>query len=242
MTRHTPALSFLLLVAVAYGLWFALKPDPEGNALRTREFATRGLAEHLARTQPGKRALVISNPFTQRKGTARGILQMEEAGIRGLRKGFAGKVTMGEVVFPELKPGALENPRAQITDADTTTPLSYLVATDGFDKLARQHADCEILVSLIGLPAELNECEAWKSPGAPRFALLLPDLRVLGDTAAVQAAVKSGKLAAFVVRKPGAPDDGAPPGRDFKSEFEKRFVLVTAENVDQVLQTHPGLF
>src|SRR5688572_6597144 len=161
MTRHTPALSFLLLVGIAFGLWFFLKPDPQGNALHAREVATRGLAEYLAKTQPGKRALVISNPFTQRPGTAKGIVQMEEAGIRGLRVGFADKVKMGAVVFPELKPGALENPRAQLTDAETTTPLSYLVATDGFDKLARQNTDCEIIVSVIGLPAELSECESW---------------------------------------------------------------------------------
>ena len=242
MTRHSPALFFLLLVAAAYGLWYFLKTDPQGNALQAREVATRGLAEYLARTQPGKRALVISNPFTQRPGTAKGIVQMEEAGIHGLREGFANKVTISAVVFPELKPGALENPRAQLTDAETTTPLSYLVATDGFDKLARQHADSEILVSLIGLPAELGECESWKSAGPPRFALLLPDFRVLGDPAAVQAAVKSGKLAAFVTRKPGGLDDSATPSRDFKAEFEKRVLLVTAENLEQVQQAYPGLF
>jgi hypothetical protein len=242
MTRHTPALFFLLLVAAAYGLWFFLKPDPQGNALRAREVATRGLAEYLARTHSGQRALVVSNPFTQRPGTAKGIVLMEAAGIRGLREGFAGKVTIGAVAFPELRPGAYENPRAQITDAETTTPLSYLVATDGFDKLARQHADCGLLVSLVGLPAELGECESWKRPGVPQFALLLPDFRVLGDAAAVQGALKSGKLAAFVLRKPGAPDDGATPGKDFKTEFEKRFLLVTVENVDQVQQSYPGLF
>lgn len=242
MTRQTPALFFLLSVALAFGLWFFLKPDPQGNALEVRALATRGLAEHLARQQAGKRALVLSNPFTRLPGVAKGIVEVEQAGIRGLRQGFGGKVTLASVEFPDLKPGALENPRAQLTDAETTTPLSYLMATDGFDQLARRHPDCELLVSLVGLPAELSQCEAWKSPGAPKFALLFPDLRVVGDSAAVKAAVKSGKLAAFVQRKPGAPDDGLKPGKNFRAEFDKRFLLVTTENFDQMQQAHPELF
>jgi hypothetical protein len=64
MTRHTPALSFLLTVVVAFAIWYSLKPDPQGNSFRVREMATRVLAEHLARTHPGERALVLSNPFT----------------------------------------------------------------------------------------------------------------------------------------------------------------------------------
>jgi hypothetical protein len=204
--------------------------------------ATRGLAEYLARIQPGKHALIVSNPFTRQKGTAKAIVQTEQAGIRGLRKGFAAEVTIGAVAFPELEAEARDNPRALLGGADTTTPLSYLMTPDAFDKLARQHADCDLIVSLVGFPADLSRCEIWNAPGSPKFALLLPDLRMVGDAPLVQSAMKSGKLAAFVLRRPGAPDDDSVPGKNFKEEFEKRFVLVTAENVEQVLQTYPRLF
>lgn len=242
MTRQTPALVFVVLVAAGFSLWFYLKPDPQGNALRVRETATRGLAEHLARTHPGKNALIISNPFTQGQGTAKGIVETEQAGIRGLREGFGKSASVVAVVFPELKAEARENPRALLADVETSTPLSYLVEPEAFDQLARQHANCEIIVSLIGLPLEVARCEAWKAAGAPRFSLLLPDLRIIGDAAVVKSAVKSGKLAAFVLARPGAPGDDTPPGRDWKAEFEKRFLLVTAENVEQVMQSYPGLF
>jgi len=242
MTRQTPALVFVALVAAGFGVWFFLKADPQGNALRVREIATRGLAEHLARTCSGKKALIISNPFTQQKDTARAIVETEQAGIRGLREGFGKSVSVAAVAFPELKAGARENPRALLADVETATPLSYLVEPEAFDQLAGKHANCEIIVSLIGLPLEVARCEAWKAAGAPRFALLLPDLRIVGDAAAVKSAVKSGKLAAFVLTRPGAPGDDTTPGRDWKAEFEKRFLLVTVENVEQVMQAHPGLF
>jgi hypothetical protein len=242
MTRQTPALVFVALVAAGFSLWFFLKADPQGNALRVREIATRGLAEHLARTRPGKSALIISNPFAQRQDTAQAIVETEQAGIRGLREGFGRSISVAAVVFPELKPEARENPRALLGDVETSTPLSYLVEPEAFDQLAGKHANCEIIVSLIGLPLEVARCEAWKAAGAPRFALLLPDLKVIGDAAAAKSAMKSGKLLAFVLARPGAPGDDTTPGRDWKAEFEKRFLLVTAENVEQVVQAYPGLF
>lgn len=242
MNRHLPALAFVLLVGAGLGAWIFFKPNPHGNAMQVRAIATRGLAEHLVLVYAGKQALVVSNPFSGQPGAPRHIVQAEEAGVRGLRDGFAGKVSIAAVVFPELKPEALVNPRALLGETDTTTPLSYLVSTDAFDQLARQHPGCELIVSLIGLPVELNRCESWTAPSGPKFALLLPDLRIIGDTAAVEAALKSGRLAGFVLRKPGAPGDDSAPSKDFRTEFERRFVLVTPANLEQVRQVHPALF
>jgi len=242
MKRHTLALAVLAVALAIVAGRFLLRSQPDRHALHAREMAARGLAEYFARTQPGQRALVMSNPFIHRAGTDRKIIETEEAGVRGLRAGFGNKVAIGAVVLAELKPGALEDPRSVPIDPETTTPLSYLVAPDAFDRAARAHPDCELIVSLIGLPADLGRCEVWRAPGAPAFALLLPDLRIVGDTAAVVQAVKSGKLPAFVLRKPGGPGDDLPVGRDFQAEFAKRFVLVTRENVEQMIQDHPGLF
>ena len=236
------ALVFVALVAAFFGANHFLHPQPRQNALHARALATRALAEHLAATQPGRRVVVMSNPFTRRPGTDRAIIETEEAGLRGLREGFGDKLKMGAVVFPELRPEARDNPRAVPIDAETTTPLSYLVAPDAFDVIVRQNPGCDIVVSLIGLPVELDRCEAWQGTGAPAFALLLPDLRMVGGAAAVEAAVKSGKLLAFVARKPGGPGDDVPPGKDPKAEFERRFLLVTQENIDRIVQAYPGLF
>ena len=241
MKRFSP-LILLAGILLAGALWLFLRPDPHREARGARALATRGLAEHLARTFPGQRALVVANPFTREKGMARGTVDMEEAGLRGLRAGFGQRLVLEAVAFPELKPGALENPRALLMDGATTTPLSYLVTDGAFDQLARQHPACELIVSLIGLPAELERVDCWRTPGRPRFALLLPDLRIIGDDAAVRSAVQSGKLVAFVCPRPGVSDTPVNMGEDIAVEFEKRFVLVTAANFDQVIQIYPNLF
>ena len=120
--------------------------------------------------------------------------------------------------------------------------MSFLVAEDSFDRLVREHPDCDVIVSLIGLPAELERVSAWRTPGPPRFALLLPDLRLLGNAAALGEALKSGKLAAFVLNKPGAPEADVPVGKNVAKEFARRFLLVTAENFEEVARTYPQLF
>lgn len=236
----------LLAVAAAVigGLWLIwLRPSaPQRDALHSREVATRGLAEHLARTSAGRRALVISNPFTQQSNLPREMRDMEEAGLRGLKQGFGSKVSLGAVAFPELKPEAKVNPRAVFIDPETTTPLSYLVADDAFDKLVRQHPDCDLIVSLIGLPGNLRSVQCWQNPDGPKFALLLPDLRVIGNGAAVRRALKSGKLAAFVMVKPPASEPPPAVAGEFAPEFAKHFVLVTRENAEQWMRTYPQLF
>ncbi len=235
-------LLLLLLLTSALGLWFFLRPNSHRHSVTAREMAARGLAEHLAQRFPGSHAIVISNPFTQRPGLAKEMSALEDAGIRGLKTGFGTRVILEAVVFPDLKPEALADPRSVEMEAEATTPLSYMVTDDAFDKLTQRHPGCDIIVSLIGLPVELARTQCWQSPTRPRFALLLPDLRIVGDASAVRSAVISGKLAAFVVDKPGGPDLQAAPGRDFKAEFEKRFVLVTPENIEASLQTYPNVF
>lgn len=233
-------LAFLGL-AGGLGLLWLWRHGPHQEALQVRELATRGLAEQLARTFAGHRVLVLSNPFTQQKGLPREMREMEEAGLRGLRQGFGSKLTLAAVAFPELKPEAKENPRAVFIDPETTTPLSFLVADESFDALARKYPDCDLIVSLIGLPANLQQVQCWKDPAGPKFALLLPDLRVIGNRAALRRALETGKLLAFVAAKPGAVS-GQKLSGDFNAEFERLFVLVTRDNLESSFLKFPRLF
>ncbi len=242
MNRRLLWLIGCIVLSVVLGLALWRRSGPQEEAFQVRALATRGLAEHLARTFSGHRALILSNPFTQQGDLPRAMREMEEAGLRGLQQGFGAKVHIAAVAFPELKPEARENPRAVFIDPESTTPLSFLVAEDSFDKLARQHPDCDLIVSLIGLPARLQQVQCWQAPAGPKFALLLPDLRVIGNNAAILAAMRRGKLAAFVLPRPGAPETPPAADGDFTAEFEKRFVLVTPENVEQAMRAIPRLF
>ncbi len=229
----------MILVAVlcaGLGVWFFLKPDSSRSALHSRELATRVLAEYLARTFPNEKLLVVSNPFTKKKGP-RHVVLFEEAGVRGLQKGFGeNKVT---VAFPELQPGALENPHAIQIPAETTTPVAFLMAEGAFDALAQKYSDCKVMVSLIGLPPDLSKLQLWSRPDGPKLAFLLPDLWMLGDKQAVVAAFKTGKITAVVLNKPGVSLEqlGASV-----ADFSQRYLLITPDNIEQTVANYPQLF
>ncbi len=241
MKRFAIPLLLLLALVGAVVWWFAWRSTPQRTAFRAREIATWGLAQHLSQKHPGCRVLVVANPFIRQPGIAKDFIETEEAGIRGVRLGLGTQGAVA-VAFPELKPDAGTNPRALLQDADTTTPLSYLVTEEAFDKLLQQNAGSDTVVSLIGLPVELGKVEAWTKPGLPRFALLLPDLGMIGNAGAVKKALQSGKLTAFVLARPGGAGAETDVSSDTAEEFEKRFVLVTAENFDAVRAAQPSLF
>lgn len=224
----------LLLIVAGPAIWLLSKNSPQANAVHSRELATQRLAEYLAQTLPGQRALIVSNPFAQSRGGM--ILEQEEAEVRGLRHGFAGQIEIEAVVVPQLKPAALQSPQSFELPPDATTPLSFMIEEGAFDQLAGQHSACKLIVSLIGLPADLNRVELWLPANPVKFGLLLPDLRVVGDKEAVRRAVKSGKIAAMICQRPDASaTDSA------KTQFDRQFLLVNAENIDDVLGRFPKL-
>ena len=237
------ALRFLLVFAVLAATYFLYpKQSAQRNALANRTAATQGLAAYLARTYPGKRALVLANPFTLKKSQRREIYQFEQAGIRGLRLGFGKNVILEAIVYPDLRREFLENPGSVYVDPQTITPLSYLVAENAFDKAALEHPGCDLIVSLIGLPVGVTRTELWRNVGSPKLALLLPDWGMIGDRDAVREAFHSGKLSAAVLNRPGATPEGQPLEKDRLAAFANRFLLVTAETVDEMIRTHPQLF
>jgi len=238
----------LLAAALLAGLlWFAWRlvfsPDRAARnlALARREIATRVLAEAVAGELPGKQALVISNPFTQQPAQPAEVYAFEAAGVAGLRAGFGQALRLQAVAFPELNPAALQNPESLPMDPDTTTPLSFLTAEGAWDALLKKYPGADVLISLIGVPLDLPRLEVWRRP-KPRFALLLPDLRMIGGLPAVREAFRNGKLVAAVLNKPGAPPETASLARDYRAEFDARFVLVTARNLDDVVRAYPRAF
>jgi hypothetical protein len=210
------------------------KSAPESE----RQLATRVLAEYVAKTAAPKKVVVLSNPFTKKGGSPQAAA-FEEAGIAGLKEGFGKNLDL-EVEFPAVRPEVLRDPGSVPVDPQSTTPLSFLVTEEAFSEAVQKQPDAEVVVSLIGLPVKLNGFRQWNAEGKPVFALLLPDWRIIGDRSAITQAFHRGKLAAAVVRKPNAPEDEV--SGDSSEEFDRRYVLVTRENVDALIAENPVIF
>lgn len=210
------------------------------GALDHREVATYTLAKYLNSKFSGKSAVILSNPFSTQPNQPAEVYRYEKAGIKGLQRGFGKNIAVAEIAYPEIRPEFFKDRRSVLIGAGTSTPLSYLVQDDALDRIAGRNPRAELFVSLIGLPVNVTGARAWADP-SKRFALLLPDLRMVGDRRAILQAFTSGKIAAVVVNKPGAPADDAPPAPTPDAEFAARFLLITSDNAEAMLEAYPGV-
>jgi hypothetical protein len=194
--------------------------------LSQREVATQILAEYIRKTASPKSVVIISNPLAPQAGMTSDMSTFEKAGVAGLRKGFGSDVDV-KVALPKTK----GEPGSVFYDPNTRTPMSFLITDTAFEDVARENPNTDVFVSLIGLPANPLSMMAIQK----RFAFLLPDFRLMGDANSVRHAFKSGKVIAAVIQRPGVTAPEKVAGSDYKREFEKRYVLVTAQNVDEWL-------
>ena len=225
MKQLKPWLVALLLI-VAVGVVsrpFLSSGKEMGQAVMLRQRALQALGETLAPEFGSQSILVVSNPYSEKSGQLKDIRRFERAGIEGLELGF-GENTQIKRVFPVIKPEYRDHPEKAVIPPRTKTPLSFLMDAKSIDELALAHPSCELIVSLIGLPVGIEQLSVWKDD-QHRFALLLPDLRVLGSKGKALSAFQSGKIAAIVVDDPRT---GEP-------------LIIDASNVKQIVSERPQL-
>jgi hypothetical protein len=196
--------------------------SPKSAALATREQAMEALGACIAKLSPQCKVLVLSNPFAKASGYLDEKSQYERAGLRGLRKGLGLHIPV-TVVFPEIRAEFLADRQSVILPPDCRTPLSFVIQPASVDQLAEAHPECRVIVSLIGLPSGVAELRIWSDKDPRCFALLLPDLRVLGPPAKAVAGFQRGKLLAAVALD----DKSGDP------------LIVKRDNIEAVLESQP---
>lgn len=237
----------ILVATVVLGLalfciwWLQRDKKLENLALTRRRVAARFLGEHLQTQFPRSRVLIVANPYARQSGSSHPIHAFEKAAIDGLKEGWGRTMTLLGVAYPELRPEAHENPGLVPMKSGATTPLSYLTAPGAWEAFTETYTNIDIVVSLIGTPLDLTELSLWRKP-KPRFALILPDLSLIGDATAVREAFRSAKLCGVVLNLPSPPSDSTPLDPDPQVEFAKRFLLVTPQNYELQMGQHPLLF
>jgi hypothetical protein len=212
----------LAVVAIVIIVLLTRTSRPKEAALAAREQVTEALGTCIAKLKPQCHVLVISNPFGKDAGYLDAKLRYERAALSGLRKGLGRGVPI-TVVFPDLLPEYFTNRESLFLPPECRTPLSFAIQPASVDRLAEAHRECRVIVSLIGLPAGVEQLKIWGDQDPRCFALLLPDLRVLGPEAKAVEAFQKGKLLAAVDQDAAS---GAP-------------LIVTRDNVEAVIQRQP---
>ncbi len=236
-----PGRLLLLLLCLGGGVG-GCRPPEQRQATARRELALQQLGAVISLEEPQARVLVVGNPFAARAGADDAIRQAEAASLRGLQRGLGPGAKYLGVGLPALRPEAERDPSAVSLPPGATTPLSFFTTAGAWDRLREAYPESTVWVSLIGFPADLAETRAWTDPAGPRWALYLPDLRMVGSRAAIRTAFESRRLLALVILRPGAPAEAEPMAADPRQEFERRYLLATRETFEALADRWPQLF
>ena len=228
-------LSALAAVGAAIGGVLSTGPGPEAMenvAGRFDLYAGEFLGTTLAEQHPGAAAVVVLPPESGER---------EASILDGLRRGFGDRVTLVGTRVPEPPQSYRDEldrlVRAGEYDAEMI-PMALASHTQWFtsgelaalmDSLV---GEADLVVAVLAVPPVAGR-PAW-----PVLALVNAPIHRLRDT------IGRGTIAAAVTWRPDPRSwpsiDRLPSG--LKERFDKRFILVTPDNVAALDRAHPKLF
>lgn len=195
------------------------------------------LGQHLATAVPGGKAFVIvedKNNSSEHQTTR----------IDALKRGLGTSVTVIDVDSPDLtlgtepkaEEGAEVDPNAPPAapappeDMMMMMPIQEMMRAIHFNDMIDRHSDCNLVISFIGLPRDVADMTIWgmDPETRPKLALLQ------GEVHALKNAIISGAIVAAVAYRPDAKFDEDAPPKELQAAFDKRYILITPENVEEI--------
>lgn len=215
------------IIAIVAALWSAIgtMTGAPGKAAGEREVEfqkvqTRKLGMYLAEKYSGAKAIVIKDPFNTDASRPNPLLE-------GLKAGIGSSVQIVAEVFPPLPAGYNE-----AAEGEMMAPMeTWYTAKVMQDILKKAGVDYDMVITCIGLPAG----------GLP----LLKGKKVVfagGSPYEYAAAIANGLVVAAVTYKPDAEYDDKPVPSDLQVAFDKRYVLITTDNIKEVAGKYAELF
>jgi len=230
-----------IVVALVCAFWNIINQTFMGGGNMTGEKAYQRisaeyLAQHLAEAHPGAKAIIVLEPSMG--GTGDG---QTKPLLEGLRRGLQGKIEIVAEVAPQVPAnmkGAMgEMPMAEGSgmEGEMMPPLEmWFKSALMIELLAPYKGQYDMVITTIGLPQDAQNLPFWKDK--------TPVVIASGSIYELRKPIQSGMIVAAVTYNPKAVYDENDPPRDLKAAFDKRYLLVTPENVATVASGNPDLF
>lgn len=119
--------------------------------------------------------------------------------------------------------------------------VSMMMNAQLMDELIRQAGQTpDVIVNLLGLPYDYENMRFWRTRNHPPMVIASTmGYMGMGDLAD---RIARGHISALVIRNPEAGFDLDNIPRDIDEAFNKRYILVTPDNVDEISSQYPDLF
>jgi len=200
------------------------------------ELAGEALGTYLALKSPGGRAMLVVPP----KDSSDYDAAVVAAARAGLQKGFGKEVRIIGEASPQMSLAKKLAWEKETKNSDHTPALRYWLDAASMDEVLGKCSDADVIVSLVGLPEDLDMMSFWRTPEAvrPMVAVLLGRV----PTGKTIRALRAGWIAAAVDYSPGPRIRYPFLTPDTAQRFGRACRLVTSENVKVLARMLPDLF
>jgi hypothetical protein len=240
------AIGGIVVVLLAVVLLFTRGCSKGGQEVVDREEAFnraggKKLGTYLAGKHAGSRVLILSGP---KVGPA---TDRVDPLVEGFKEGLGGKLTVVGEISPEVPADKAKTISAAMPmeagpaeggpGGQMMPPLEYWYTAKVFDELIGKQSGFDLIVTTIGLPQDAAKSRILKDAKArPKIAVLN------GTIYDLKAAIAPDMIVAAITYNPKAVYDDKPVPKDLDEAFNKRWLLVTPDTLQQVSQAHPDIF
>lgn len=186
------------------------------------------LGKQLAEKAPSSKALLLVEKTRPNDDRTPALIQ-------AFKDGAAGKLTIGAMATPEVTWPEGKKPKPEEIDM---MPMNEMLKAKDYNDVINKYPDCNLVVSFIGLPMDIEELQIWSMPVDKRPKLGLINCAYHN----LKAALKAGIVVAVVGINPTAKFDEQPAPKDPKLAFDRRYIMITPDNVVQMADTYKNMF
>ncbi|MEA2011585.1 MAG: hypothetical protein U9O87_00650 [Verrucomicrobiota bacterium] len=241
--KNKPIGKPITAVSIAFALLFALLhtcsqggtdiKDIIAKEMQYTKASTIILGQQLAKIAPGSKALVIIKPKTNYNK------DRENALLDGLKEGLeTGDISIAALVALQVPK---EAKRQMPEGMYEVPPIEYWFTAKIFNEVIEKNKDCDLIISLVGLPPsqkELSQIKLWSMKEGER-----PKLAIINTPVYDLMPLFTEKLISVAVSyNPNAVYDEEQPPKEVRAAFDKRYILITDDNVADVSAKFSGMF
>ncbi len=202
--------------------------------------AHKRVAELIARKHPQARILLVQYEYQEEvvnDEKPRSIVR--DAIMKGLEEGLAG--TDASIV-------KIASVRREFEDYEEVVDQRHAhlrrtgdeLSAHKLDTLMEQNPECNVVLLLTGLPQDMKRMDFWERDDEERPTLYITGSVMLGELVKT---IEQGYIGGILHSKPGNSNYFEEPVPEDEDEaFNRRYILVTAESMDELSTEFPQLF
>ncbi len=230
---------FSLLMAFISIVWHSFGGGDAGNTeeiitreMRYQKVAYKFLGREIAKRHPNAKILLIRHAEdTTSKMTA--------AKLDSLREGLGGQGSIASEEFVHSETD--EYPEMMGPEGGPPGMIEReLLTAEVMDRVIKENPHCNLVLSLVGLPTDKWKMEFWRMKPEKRPPLVLANAYIYEKK--VKQAIQAGFITIVLHTKPVGFNYEEEPPKEDQAAFDKRFILITPENVDEMSQKYDRLF